>query len=45
MKVARFASHLTSSSQDYELSTILSEIREGKTLCDLIPCRRDGCRW
>ena len=31
MKVARFASHLTSSSQDYELSTILSEIREGKT--------------
>ena len=31
MKVARFASHLTSSSQDYELSTILREIREGKT--------------
>ena len=31
MKVARFPSHFTSSSKDYELSTILREIREGKT--------------
>jgi len=31
MKVARFASHFSSNSQDYELSTILREIREGKT--------------
>ena len=31
MKVARFTSHFTSSSQDYELGTILREIREGKT--------------
>ena len=31
MKVARFASHFSSNSQDYKLSTILREIREGKT--------------